>query len=101
MRRLSTQLEEKYSAETTPIVNAPLRVVVSTSETSVAMGPATSLGQASKRICATWSDSSLVPKKPAKAATTIRNGNNDISVESAMWLAIAHPSSTRKRMKAS
>ena len=48
------------------------------------------------------SASSLEPKKkPASAVTTIRNGNSAIKVDSAMWLAIAQPSSARKCRKAS
>jgi len=66
------------------------------------IGAATSLGQASSRMRAASSASSLEPKKkPASAVTTIRNGNIAISVESAMWLAIAQPSSARKCQKAS
>jgi hypothetical protein len=38
----------------------------------------------------------LEPKKPASEASTIRNGNSAINVDSAMWLAIAQPSSARK-----
>jgi hypothetical protein len=37
----------------------------------------------------------LEPKKPARAVNTIRNGNSAISVDSAMWLAMAQPSSAR------
>jgi hypothetical protein len=37
------------------------------------------------------------PMKPAIAVTRIRNGNIDIRVDSAMWLAIAQPSSAAKR----
>ena len=49
-------------------------------------------------MCATSLASSLVPKKePASAVTRIRNGNSDISADSAMWLAIAQPSSALKR----
>jgi hypothetical protein len=33
----------------------------------------------------------------ASDVTTIRNGNSAIRAESAMWLAIAQPSSARKR----
>src|ERR1700761_1808535 len=48
------------------------------------------------------SASSLEPKKkPASAVTTIRKGNSAISVDSAMWLAMAQPSSARKCRKAS
>jgi hypothetical protein len=38
----------------------------------------------------------LEPKKPASDVSTIRNGNIAIRVDSAMWLAIAQPSSARK-----
>src|SRR5665213_1806811 len=63
---------------------------------SSAIGAATSLGQAPRRMCAASSASSFEPKKkPASAVTTIRNGNNAIRVDSAIWLAIAHPSSAR------
>ena len=42
------------------------------------------------------------PKKnPASAVTTIRNGNRAISVDNAMWLAIAQPSSSMKCRNAS
>ncbi len=37
------------------------------------------------------------PNRPAMAVSTSRNGNIAISVESAIWLAIAQPSSLRKR----
>jgi hypothetical protein len=48
------------------------------------------------------SASSFEPKKnPASAVTTIRNGNSAISVDSAIWLAIAQPSSARKCRNAS
>jgi hypothetical protein len=35
--------------------------------------------------------------KPASAVTRIKNGNMPMSVESAIWLAIAQPSSALKR----
>jgi len=40
-------------------------------------------------------------KKPASAVTTIKNGNIAISEDSAIWLAIAQPSSARKCRNAS
>ena len=39
----------------------------------------------------------LEPMKPAMPVTTMRNGNIAIKTESAMWLAIAQPSSLLKR----
>jgi hypothetical protein len=48
------------------------------------------------------SASSFEPKKkPASAVTTIRNGNIAINVDSAIWLAIAQPSSARNCRRAS
>src|SRR5829696_439695 len=46
------------------------------------------------------SASEPVPKKLASEVTRIRNGNSDSRIESAMWLAIAHPSCRRKRPEA-
>ena len=44
-------------------------------------------------------DAVFDPKKnPASAVTTIRNGNSAISPDSAIWLAIAQPSSATKRL---
>ncbi len=60
-------------------------------------GAATCCGQASSRMRAASSASSFEPKKkPASAVTTIKNGNSAISVDSAIWLAMAQPSSARK-----
>src|SRR5664279_1758836 len=68
---------------------------------SSAIGPATSFGQASSKMRPASSASSLEPrKKPASAVTTIKNGNSAIKVDSAIWLAIAQPSSARKCRKA-
>ena len=71
------------------------RVVVSTSWTSLDNASATCLGQTCSNSPAAWSASSLEPKKPASEVSTIRNGNSAIKVDSAMWLAIAQPSSAR------
>ena len=94
-------LEAKKIASSTPTVSTSPRAVPSTFCTSLASGVATWVGQASSRICATSLASSMVPKYGASAATRIRNGNSDISAESAMWLAIAQPSSALKRENAS
>jgi len=56
-----------------------------------ASGSATSAGHASIRIRAASSARSLEPMNPAIAVIKIRNGNSDISVDSAIWLAIAQP----------
>ena len=53
-------------------------------------------GQVCNSSVAAWSANSCEPKKPASEVSTIRNGNNAISVDSAIWLAIAQPSSARK-----
>ena len=47
--------------------------------------------------CSPTSSASCVEpnRKPASAVTRIRNGNSDISADSAIWLAIAQPSSAR------
>ena len=101
MRRLSTPLEAKYTANNTPKVSTSPRVPVRTPVISRAIGPATSFGQASSSSLAASSASSLEPKKkPASAVTTIKNGNSAISVDSAMWLAIAQPSSAANWRKA-
>jgi hypothetical protein len=71
------------------------RVVVSTSWISLDSASATCCGQICSNNCAAWSASSLEPKKPASEVSTIRNGNSAIKVDSAMWLAIAQPSSAR------
>ena len=64
---------------------------------SVEIGPATCGGQASSRMRAASSARSFEPKKKAASAvTTIMNGNSAISVDSAIWLAMAQPSSARK-----
>src|SRR5262249_30979744 len=69
---------------------------------SRAIGAATWLGHASSKRRAASSASSLEPKKnPASAVTTIRNGKSAISVDRAIWLAIAQPSSAMKRWNAS
>ena len=39
--------------------------------------------------------------KPARAVTKIRNGNRDVRIDKATWLAIAQPSSCENRVKAS
>ncbi len=46
---------------------------------------------------ATSSARSFEPMKPAIAVTTMMNGNIAINTDSAMWLAIAQPSSALKR----
>ena len=71
------------------------RVVVSTSWISPESESATCFGQTCSNIPAAWSASSFDPKKPASEVSTIRNGNSAIKVDSAMWLAIAQPSSAR------
>src|SRR3954469_13397181 len=102
MRRLSIPLDAKYTASATPIVSTSPRVVVSTLWISPAIGAATSCGQVSSSSLATSSASSLEPRNEAASeVTTIRNGNNAISADSAIWLAIAHPSSARNRLIAS
>jgi hypothetical protein len=68
--------------------------------TSLAIGSPTSVGQASRMRSAASSASEPVPKKLASEVTRIRNGNIENSTESAMWLAIAHPSCRRKRFQA-
>ncbi len=89
-------------ANSTPKVSTSPRVWVSTPVTSLAIGPATSGGQASSSSLAASSARSREPKKkPASAVTTIRNGNSAISVDSAMWLAMAQPSSAMKCRAAS
>ena len=50
-------------------------------------------GQASKISLAASSDRLSEPKNPATAVTKIRNGNNEVKVESATWLEMAQPSS--------
>src|ERR1700722_4258094 len=102
MRRLSMPLEEQKNASTKPKVRGPLWAWVTTRVIWLAIGPATSLGQASSSRAATWSASSSVPnRKPVSAVTKIRNGNSDISVDSAMWLAIAQPAARPSAIKAS
>src|SRR5215470_9256752 len=65
------------------------------------MGPETSLGQASSTMRAASSARPLEPKMPAIAVNTRKNGNIDISADSAIWLAIAQPSSATNSQKAS
>jgi hypothetical protein len=72
-------------------------VVVSTFWISRAIGPPTSSGQVASMSLATSSARSLEPKKPASDVSTMKNGNIAIRAESAMWLAMAQPSSARKR----
>ena len=78
------------------MVRMSARAVVSTSWMSPEIASATRLGQTCSNSSAAWSASSLEPKKPASAVSTIRNGNSAISVDSAIWLAMAQPSSARK-----
>ena len=84
-------------ANTAPTVTMSPRAVVSTLRISPAMRLDTSRGQAAMIIRPTSLARSSEPTKPARAVTRIRNGNIDISTESAMWLAIAQPSSALKR----
>ena len=77
------------------MVSTSPRVVVSTSWISPDSESATCFGQICSISPAAWSASSFEPKKPASDVSTIRNGNSAISVDSAMWLAIAQPSSAR------
>ena len=80
------------------MVSRSLRAPSSTLRISLAIGDATSVGQISSRMFATSSASCVEPnRKPPSAVTRIRNGNSDISADSAMWLAIAQPSSALKR----
>ena len=97
MRRLSTPLEEKYIAKMAPTVSTPPRAVVSTSRISPVIWLETARGHASMMMRATSAARFSEPMKPAIAVTRIRNGNIDISTDSAMWLAIAQPSSALKR----
>src|SRR3954452_11809804 len=76
------------------------RCSVSTRCTSAAIGSPTSAGHASRMMSVASSASEPVPKKLASEVTRIRNGNSDKRIESAMWLAIAHPSCRRKRPEA-
>jgi hypothetical protein len=79
------------------IVTNPPCEVVSTWWISIASGPATSCGQAANRRRATSFASSTEPMKPAMAVTTMTNGNTDMRIDKAIWLAIAQPSSRLKR----
>src|SRR5579885_2559766 len=89
-------------AKATPKVSTSPRVCVRTPVTSLAIGPATSLGHASSSRRAASSANSLEPKKtPASAVTTMRKGNIAINVERAIWLAMAQPSSAIKPRNAS
>lgn len=96
VRKASTPLEEKYSASTAPIVNRPPRGCVRTFCTSPAIGEATTLGQDSKISFVASPASSEAPRKLASAVTNMKNGNNEVSIESAIWLAIGQPSSIMK-----
>jgi hypothetical protein len=78
----------------TPMVKTPPRVVPSTLWISRASGAAASRGQVSSSSVASVSATSFDPAKPASAVSTIRNGNTASSVDSAMWLASAQPSSS-------
>src|SRR3954462_14875570 len=73
------------------------RCSVKTRCTSAAIGSPTSVGHASRMMSVASSASEPVPKKLASEVTRIRNGNSDKRMESAMWLAIAHPACRRKR----
>ena len=77
------------------MVRTSPRVVVSTSWISPDRDAATCFGQICSISSAAWSARSLEPKKPASEVITIKNGNSAISVDSAIWLAIAQPSSAR------
>ena len=61
MRRLSTPLEAKKTASTTPMVSTPPRVVPSTLWISRASGSATSFGQVCSSKVATLSARSFEP----------------------------------------
>src|SRR5262249_21509458 len=64
------------------------------------MRSATSSGQVSNMTLTTSSAIWLAPRKRASEPRTIKNGNSAMRVESAMWLAIAQPSSALNRRKA-
>ena len=74
----------------TLIVRRPLRVCVRTLWISFAMGAATCRGQVCNRMCATLSARLVEPKKPASAVKKIRNGNSEVRIDRAMWLAMAN-----------
>ena len=84
-----------------PIVSRPPRGAVRTWCTSSAMGLATIAGQAPKISFAASSARLCVPKNPASAVRKIRNGKSEVRVDSAIWLAIAQPSSAENRHRAS
>jgi len=71
------------------MVSASPRVVVSTLWICPASVSATCFGHTSSISTAAWSASSFDPKKPASEVSTIKNGNSAISVDSAIWLAMA------------
>ena len=54
------------------------------------MGAATCCGQVCNRMCATLSARLVEPKKPASAVKKIRNGNSEVRIDRAMWLAMAN-----------
>ena len=61
----------------------------------LALAVLAAFGQVCSSNPTAWSASSRDPKNPASDVSTIRNGNSAIKVDSAMWLAIAQPSSAR------
>ena len=76
------------------MVSASPRVVVSTSRISSDSKSATvrlDLQQQRHRLIGEL----LGAEDPASEVTAIRNGNSAINADSAMWLAIAQPSSAR------
>ena len=66
------------------MVSRSPRAVVSTLWISAPIGVAISAGQISRRMLATSSARFFEPRKPASAVTRIRNGNSDISADSAI-----------------
>src|SRR5579863_10547703 len=88
-------------AKIAPSVSTSPRAVVSTVWIWSAIGPDTWGGQAATIRRATSSARLREPMKPAMAVTRIRNGNIAIRSDSAIWLAIAQPSSALKRKNAS
>src|SRR5436305_939057 len=94
-------LDERDSASTAPMVKSPPRGCVSTSCTSPAIGPATTCGHDSKISRVASLARSEVPRKPASAVMKMKNGNIEVSIDSAIWLAIGQPSSIRKPPMAS
>ena len=67
------------SDSTTPSVRSPPRGAVSTFDTSSAIGRATTSGHSANTSRAASFASSAEPKKPASAATKMRNGNSEVS----------------------